>query len=66
MFFTELTPIFKELTEQPITFMGGLVSGFLRLNPNEDPLKSWLSEQGQASSQNNSQGNAPPKTINID
>lgn len=46
MFFTELTPILKELTQQPLTFAGGLVSGFLRLNPNEDPLKSWLQQQG--------------------
>lgn len=65
MFFSELTPIFKELTEQPITFMGGLVSGVLRLNPHEDPLKTWLSQQG-GSPPPQRQGNTPPQTINIE
>ncbi len=65
MFFSELTPILKELMGQPITFTGGLVSGILRLNPNEDPLKSWLSqEEGNPSP--STQKNTPPQTIKID
>ena len=67
MFFSELTPIWKELTAQPITFTGGLVSGFLRLNPNQDPLKSWLSQQGATSSDAPSgQGSNAPQSINIE
>lgn len=67
MFFSELTPIFKELTQQPITFAGGLLSGMLRLSPNQDPLKSWLQQQGETtSSGGNRQGDQAPQSINID
>jgi len=68
MFFSELTPIFKELTQQPITFTGGLVSGILRLSPDQDPLKSWLSQQGTTSSTTStpSQETHAPKTIDIE
>ncbi|NJM69437.1 MAG: hypothetical protein HC862_03995 [Scytonema sp. RU_4_4] len=45
MFIDELTPILKQFTEHPVSFMGGFVSGLLRLNLAEDPVKSWLSEQ---------------------
>lgn len=68
MFFSELTPIWKELTAQPITFTGGLVSGILRLNPNQDPLKSWLSQQGATSSNVSSgqNGSNAPQSIDIE
>lgn len=63
MFLSELTPIWKELTQQPITFAGGLVSGILRLNPNQDPLKSWLEqEKGSARTQSNN----APQSIDIE
>lgn len=45
MFIDELTPIFKEFTQHPLSFMGGFVSGVLRLNLADDPVKSWLEEQ---------------------
>ncbi len=45
MFLNELTPIFREFTQHPLSFMGGFVSGALRLNLAEDPVKSWLEEQ---------------------
>ena len=45
MFVTELTPIFKELTQRPIAFLGGFFSGVFRLNLSDDPVKSWLDEQ---------------------
>ncbi|MCA1991431.1 MAG: hypothetical protein LDL41_05200 [Coleofasciculus sp. S288] len=48
MFLDELTPIFKELTKQPIAFFGGFFSGAFRLNLSEDPVKSWLDEQAGA------------------
>jgi hypothetical protein len=67
MFFSELTPILKELTQQPITFTGGLVSGILRLSPDQDPLKSWLSQQGATSSSSPpSDETHAPKTIDIE
>jgi len=46
MFFDELQPIFSELLHSPVAFAGGFVSGILRLNPNDEPLKSWLDSQG--------------------
>lgn len=45
MFMDELTPVFQQLTGYPIAFLGGFVSGFLRLNLAEDPVKSWLDQQ---------------------
>ncbi|AFY70815.1 hypothetical protein Pse7367_2557 [Thalassoporum mexicanum PCC 7367] len=45
----ELQPIFQELISHPLAFMGGLTSGLLRLNLDEDPLKSWLQDQGVSS-----------------
>jgi hypothetical protein len=45
MFFLEVSPIFKEFTQHPASFMGGLVSGILRLNLSDDPVKSWLGKQ---------------------
>jgi hypothetical protein len=68
----ELKPIFQELVSQPVAFLGGLFSGFLRLDVNEDPLKSWLKNQGvatQGNSANNSDRNGKssgPQSIAID
>lgn len=45
MFLDELTPIMKELMEQPVAFLGGFFSGMLRLNLNDDPVKNWLDRQ---------------------
>ncbi|AKG24303.1 hypothetical protein [Calothrix sp. 336/3] len=45
MFIDELTPIFKQLVQHPASFMGGLVSGVLKLNLSEDPVKTWLDKQ---------------------
>lgn len=67
MFLSELTPIFQEFTQQPISFMGGLVSGSLRLNPNQEPLKSWLAQQGARESETTpSPTNQAPKRIDIE
>ncbi len=46
MFLDELTPVFRELAGHPIAFLGGFVSGVLRLNLADDPVKSWLDQQG--------------------
>jgi hypothetical protein len=45
MFLDELSPFLQELTRQPVAFVGGFVSGMLRLDLNEDPVKSWLNKQ---------------------
>jgi hypothetical protein len=44
MFISELSPLFKELAQHPVSFLGGFVSGVLRLNLNEDPVKTWLDQ----------------------
>ncbi len=46
MFLDELKPVFSELIQQPIAFMGGFVSGALQLKLQEEPLASWLNKQG--------------------
>jgi hypothetical protein len=74
MFFDELTPLLQELTAQPIAFLGGLTSGLLRLNLNQDPVKSWLDEQRAASNStpftppdaNRGQNGRAPQSITID
>jgi hypothetical protein len=45
MFLDELTPIFQELTQQPIAFFGGFCSGLFRLNLADEPVKNWLDAQ---------------------
>ncbi|MBC1239552.1 hypothetical protein VF14_06150 [Nostoc linckia z18] len=50
MFIDELSPIFKEFTQHPVSFLGGLFSGVLRLNLADDPVKSWLDQQKYSSS----------------
>lgn len=45
MFMDELMPLLRELTQQPIAFLGGFVSGVFRLNLMDDPVKSWLDQQ---------------------
>jgi len=62
----ELKPILEALTLQPIAFLGGLFSGFLRLDPNQDPLKTWLNQQGVVTSPNPPQNEKGPQSISID
>lgn len=73
MFVDELTPIFRELTQHPVSFLGGLCSGFLRLNLSDDPVKSWLEQQGgtstysRLSTESDRNGNSKgPQSISID
>jgi hypothetical protein len=71
MFFQELSPLFQELVQKPIAFTGGFVSGLLRLNLSDDPLRGWLGkEMGKAgvsngTAPNNTNGNGP-QSINIE
>lgn len=71
MFFDELTPFVQELTRQPVAFLGGFVSGILRLNLNEDPVKGWLETQSVTmpsddNDANNPDSNGGPQKISID
>lgn len=50
MFLDELTPIVKELLQQPVGFLGGFCSGVLRLNLSDEPLKGWLEQQSGSTS----------------
>ena len=67
----ELTPVFKELTQHPVAFLGGFVSGLLRVKLSDDPVKSWLQEQGVSSTvtepndRNGGNGDGP-QSISID
>lgn len=71
MFLDELTPVWKELSQQPVAFLGGFVSGLLRLNLSEDPVKSWLDQQSggtsyTATGSTNNGNSGGPKSISID
>lgn len=70
MFFDELAPVFRELTGYPVAFLGGFVSGLLRLNLADDPVKSWLDQQAGASSytatSSSANGKSGPQTISIE
>jgi hypothetical protein len=71
MFFSEFSPLFKEISQQPIAFMGGLMSGFLRLNLADDPVKSWLDQQTgtiayTAPNQTHNGNGSGPQSISID
>ncbi|CAD5959671.1 hypothetical protein PA905_07740 [Planktothrix agardhii CCAP 1459/11A] len=68
----ELKPILEELTREPIAFLGGFVSGLLKLSLNDDPIKTWIEKQGgttvsSSSDSNNNNGNSGgPQSIQID
>lgn len=71
MFFDELSPVLKELAQHPVAFLGGLCSGLLRLNLDDDPIKSWLDEQaGAVTGQSDVSGKADtrrgPQSITIE
>ncbi len=71
MFVDELTPFFRELTNQPIAFLGGFFSGVFRLNLSEDPVKSWLDQQAgpapySTTSESSNGKNNGPQSISID
>ena len=75
MFMDELTPVFQELTQYPVAFLGGFVSGLLRIKLSDDPVKSWLQEQGVSDTVTSNTGNdfnrndgnsGGPQSISID
>ncbi len=68
MFIDELTPLFKQLTQHPVSFLGGFASGMLRLSMHDDPVKSWLNQQGSTYMPTIVQNgkSAGPQSISID
>lgn len=73
MFLDELTPFLQEMTRQPVAFVGGFVSGLLRLDLNQEPLKDWLAQQetsGSGSGDDDHSGTPPsnggPQKISIE
>ncbi len=72
MFLEELLPLFKEFTQHPASFMGGFVSGVLRLSLENDPVKSWLTQQTNTTTFSNSTNgmnngkNSGPQSISIE
>ena len=72
MFTDELSPILQELLRHPVSFMGGLASGLLRLDLADDPVKGWIEKQtGATPVSTSSIGNANgkksgPQSIEID
>jgi hypothetical protein len=68
MFLDELRPIAKEILENPLAFAGGFASGLLRLNLNDDPVKSWLAKQsnGNFTPPSAPDGVKPPQSIDIE
>jgi hypothetical protein len=69
MLFNELTPILKELTKEPVAFCSGFVSGVLRLNLTDDPVKTWLEKQAgftPTANPTDSSSQKRPQSIEID
>jgi hypothetical protein len=67
MFLNELSPIAQELVKNPVAFAGGFVSGILRLNLNDDPVKSWLNKQsGFTMPTPDTPSSTGPQSIDID
>ncbi|MBO9999066.1 MAG: hypothetical protein J7641_08690 [Cyanobacteria bacterium SID2] len=73
MFFDELQPIVKEFTAEPLAFLGGFVSGVLRLDLSQEPVKSWLGDRGFASEgpssdsdRDDNNGSNGPQSITIE
>lgn len=72
MFLDELLPVMRELTQQPMGFLGGFFSGLFRLDLNQDPVKSWLDQQAGSTSYAASNSDSPngkgkgPQSISID
>lgn len=71
MFLDELTPLVRELTQEPLAFLGGFFSGVFRLSLADDPVKSWLDRQVGVATPTDSFGStngksSGPQSIAID
>ncbi|GAB4210520.1 MAG: hypothetical protein OHK0012_00940 [Synechococcales cyanobacterium] len=63
-----MTVIVGEFLSNPIAFCGGFVSGILRLDLHQEPLRSWLEQQGvyPTPPSGTVTDSGKPKTIAID
>jgi hypothetical protein len=68
MFLTELSPLFQELVHKPVAFMGGFVSGLLKLSLTDEPVSKWLDKQAgcAASTTSGPKSSSGPQSISID
>jgi hypothetical protein len=69
MFLDELKPVAQELIQQPVAFLGGFVSGVLRVKLSDDPLRSWLEKQGVTSfsyGESSAANSSGPQSITIE
>jgi hypothetical protein len=70
MFLTELSPLLRECLTQPIAFAGGVITGILHLNVNDEPVKTWLAKQGtipsETSTASQPDDQTGPQSITID
>ncbi len=69
MLLKELTPILKELSTEPIAFCSGFLSGLLKLNLTDDPVKTWLEKQAGFTATNpptTSDSTQAPQSIDIE
>ncbi|WP_072619292.1 hypothetical protein [Spirulina major] len=68
--FDELTPLGQEVLKNPVAFLGGFCAGALRLNLNEDPVKTWLAKNGMATEGSDdaaaTEAGSGPQSISID
>ena len=39
------TPIFSAAMAEPVSFLGGILAGFLALSVDQDPLRTWILEK---------------------
>lgn len=67
----ELMPVLKELSQQPVAFLGGFFSGLFRLNLADDPVRGWLDQQAgipssPATTTEVNNGKTGPQSISID
>jgi hypothetical protein len=66
-----MNPILTELCQQPLAFIEGFLTGILRLDPTQEPLKGWLEQQGlsptdSSAPSSNGASQRGPQNISID
>lgn len=68
MFLQELSPIFQEIVQKPVAFMGGFASGLFRLDLSQDPVRTWLDREMGAPSvaPRQTDSSSSPQSISID
>ncbi|KAJ9526559.1 hypothetical protein V8C86DRAFT_2460789, partial [Haematococcus lacustris] len=47
-------PVLRTAVKEPLAFWGGMFAGALRLNLNDDPLRSWIERTSSSSTSSSS------------